>query len=47
VIDFNHAYNPYCAFAGGYSCPIPPRENSLPLKVQAGEKKFGKTVAHD
>lgn len=39
-IDFNKAYNPYCAFKGGYSCPIPPKENDLKIKVEAGEKRF-------
>ncbi len=38
VIDFNKAYNPYCAFTTGYNCPIPPRENSLPIAVKAGER---------
>jgi uncharacterized protein (DUF1684 family) len=42
VIDFNKAYNPYCAFASGYSCPKPPDENSLDIAVVAGEKNFGK-----
>ncbi len=36
-IDFNKAYNPWCAFAEGYSCPIPPSENALPCEVKAGE----------
>lgn len=40
VIDFNKAYNPYCAFTDGYNCPIPPKENTLKLAVQAGEKKY-------
>lgn len=40
TIDFNKAYNPYCAFKGGYSCPIPPAENRLQTKVEAGEKLF-------
>jgi uncharacterized protein (DUF1684 family) len=44
VLDFNKCYNPYCAFAEGYSCPIPPRENSLNVPVKAGEKLFGKEV---
>lgn len=39
-IDFNKAYNPYCAFKGGYSCPIPPPENRLPVKIAAGEQLF-------
>lgn len=42
IIDFNKAYNPYCAFSSGYSCPRPPEENNLPLSIKAGEKKFGK-----
>lgn len=37
-LDFNKAYNPYCAFGGNYSCPIPPVENRLTLKVEAGER---------
>jgi uncharacterized protein len=39
-IDFNKAYNPYCAFTDGYNCPIPPKENTLELAVTAGEKKY-------
>ncbi|MBL4676139.1 MAG: DUF1684 domain-containing protein [Mucilaginibacter sp.] len=39
-IDFNKAYNPYCAYSDGYKCPMPPRENYLPLKVNAGEKLY-------
>lgn len=42
TIDFNKAYNPYCAYAAGYSCPIPPKENDLPVSVYAGEKNFKK-----
>jgi len=42
VIDFNKAYNPYCAFASGYSCPKPPDENNLDMAIAAGEKNFGK-----
>lgn len=40
LLDFNKAYNPYCAYTIGYNCPIPPRENSLPFEVSAGEKNF-------
>jgi len=40
TIDFNRCYNPYCAFSDGYNCPIPPAENFLPFKVEAGEKNF-------
>jgi len=38
VIDFNLAYNPYCAYNHNYSCPIPPMENHLDLAVEAGER---------
>lgn len=36
VIDFNKAYNPYCAYNPNYSCPIPPEENDLQVRVEAG-----------
>jgi len=39
-IDFNFAYNPYCAYSPYYSCPLPPRENWLKVAIRAGEKKF-------
>lgn len=38
IIDFNKAYNPYCAFTTGYNCPVPPRENALPVSIKAGER---------
>lgn len=37
-LDFNLAYNPYCAYSHRYSCPIPPKENHLEIKIDAGEK---------
>lgn len=40
VIDFNKAYNPYCAYTEGFSCPFPPKENILPVAIRAGEKTF-------
>lgn len=40
LLDFNKAYNPYCAFAEGYACPIPPAENKLLIEIKAGEKSF-------
>lgn len=43
VLDFNTAYNPYCAYNPGYACPLPPAENKLPVAVRAGEQY----VAHD
>ena len=43
VIDFNKAYNPYCAYVSRkYNCPIPPKENQLPVAILAGEKIFSK-----
>ncbi|MFK7783138.1 DUF1684 domain-containing protein [Psychroserpens sp.] len=41
-IDFNKAYNPYCAYNDKYSCPIVPRENYIALNVRAGVKAFDK-----
>ena len=38
LIDFNLAYNPYCAYSHRYSCPIPPVVNTLDVKIIAGEK---------
>lgn len=40
LLDFNLAYNPYCEYNENYVCPIPPKENNLEIKVNAGEKKF-------
>ena len=40
LIDFNYAYNPYCAYNDKWSCPIPPKENRLGVRIEAGEKKF-------
>jgi len=42
TIDFNKAYNPYCAYNEKYSCPIVPRVNYLALNVRAGVKVFEK-----
>lgn len=40
VLDFNYAYNPYCAYNHDYSCPIVPKANRLDVEIKAGEKKF-------
>lgn len=40
LLDFNKAYNPYCAYAKGYNCPVPPAENDLPVPIPAGEASF-------
>lgn len=39
-IDFNYAYNPYCAYNEQWSCPITPAENRIDLPIRAGEKIF-------
>lgn len=41
IVDFNRAYNPPCAFTAYATCPMPPRQNWLPLAVEAGEKYSG------
>lgn len=40
LIDFNYAYNPYCAYNPRWSCPIPPAENRVKVPIRAGEKIF-------
>lgn len=40
VIDFNKAYNPPCAFTAFATCPLPPPQNRLPIRIEAGEKKY-------
>ncbi len=41
VVDFNRAYNPPCAFNPYTTCPLPPRENRMPIRVAAGELTYG------
>ncbi|MEQ9423040.1 MAG: DUF1684 domain-containing protein [Cyclobacteriaceae bacterium] len=41
TIDFNLAYNPYCAYNASFSCPLPPPENVLTIPILAGEKNYG------
>ena len=41
VLDFNKAYNPPCAFTAFATCPLPPKQNNLPLAVEAGEMNYG------
>lgn len=41
-IDFNKAYNPYCAYSGRYSCPITPKENHITVAIKAGVKAYEK-----
>ena len=45
-VDFNLAYNPYCAYNEKWSCPITPAENRLKVPIQAGEKTFDSYDAH-
>lgn len=40
LVDFNYAYNPYCAYNEMWNCPIPPAENRLTVPIRAGEKIF-------
>lgn len=40
LLDFNFAYNPYCAYNDNWSCPLPPRENWLQVPIRAGERAF-------
>lgn len=39
-LDFNRCYNPYCAYGGGFSCPIPPKVNVVNTRVEAGERSY-------
>jgi uncharacterized protein (DUF1684 family) len=41
VLDFNKAYNPPCAFTDYATCPLPPPENRLAVRIEAGEKRYG------
>ena len=41
VLDFNKAYNPPCAFTPYATCPLPPPQNWLPVRVEAGERAYG------
>ena len=45
-LDLNRAYNPSCAYGKDYSCPMPPLENTLPVPVHAGEKKYSLATLH-
>ena len=40
LVDFNYAYNPYCAYNAQWTCPIPPAENRLPVAIRAGERSY-------
>lgn len=42
VLDFNKSYNPYCVYSKNYSCPIPPEQNDLKIRIEAGIKDYKK-----
>ena len=44
ILDFNKAINPPCAFTEHAVCPLPPPENILPIRIEAGEKRLA--VSH-
>lgn len=44
LLDFNLAYNPYCAYNEQFSCPLPPLENDLKIAIKAGERTYIKTA---
>ncbi|QJX47384.1 DUF1684 domain-containing protein [Hymenobacter taeanensis] len=46
VLDFNEAYNPYCAYNNSYACPVPPTDNRLPIEIKAGEQEFHDHSTH-
>ena len=47
-MDFNYAYNPYCAYNDLYSCPLTPWENRLKVPIKAGEKlPIGEWAKHE
>jgi len=45
-LDFNRAYNPYCAYNSDFSCPVPPAENKLSVPIRAGEKAYPSGPVH-
>ena len=44
IVDFNRAYNPPCAYTDFATCPLPPPENRLPIRIEAGEKAYREPV---
>jgi hypothetical protein len=46
TVDFNRAYNPPCAYTDFATCPLPPPENRLPIRVEAGEKVYRDVSGH-
>ncbi|MDF7809960.1 DUF1684 domain-containing protein [Hymenobacter sp. YC55] len=46
TLDFNEAYNPFCAYNDGFACPVPPQDNRLAVEIKAGEQAFHDHAAH-
>jgi len=46
VLDFNEAYNPFCAYNDGFACPVPPQDNRLAVEIKAGEQAFHDHAEH-
>jgi hypothetical protein len=46
VVDFNRAYNPFCAYSDAYECPLVPMENWLEVSIEAGEKRYEPQGGH-
>jgi uncharacterized protein len=46
IVDFNQAYNPPCAYTDFATCPLPPPENRLPVRIEAGEKVYRTASGH-
>ncbi|MBC8083026.1 MAG: DUF1684 domain-containing protein [Hymenobacter sp.] len=46
ALDFNEAYNPFCAYNDGFACPVPPQDNRLAVEIKAGEQTFHDHAAH-
>lgn len=47
IVDFNQAYNPPCAYTDFATCPLPPPENRLPIRIEAGEKAYRDASKHN
>lgn len=47
TLDFNRAYNPYCAYTDVYNCPLPPKLNQLSVAIRAGEKIYPRVAVSD
>lgn len=41
TVDFNRSFNPYCAYDPDFSCPLPPAQNQIEMRIEAGERDYG------